>query len=1062
MLDSFLELTILDELRANTDLASIVVVFAAFSAGIGVIARAYNRRWFSWTITSFFLSLLLTPVGPLAIFIVAEMVRDPAEGDSSRRSRSNQRQERVENREEVSEGSEVAEEQRARTPNEEAPRKEELTEDLFSEIDPLRVPAYDELTGYLAEIPNWDSTLPRALKAFRNWFQENRIPFLGSSDDRVHIPPQLFFFKREDRAFVGRKWSLPGFPIDSVSELARQSYKFGRSAAVEERPQIFLLVFENRGASDERRLIFQVVHRGGESDLRLCNLIGESNGSVGLGESYSQEFAGSNLALDIAKSFWLGAGVDVGLRAPDLVTVEDELEEDRTENEKEETDAGPNTDVSFEVSTSYERSSASAKDLVSQSRSTWVPPGNTVTVGGRRVSGGMIYAGTKLQPVDGYQESDPTLLNPDLKVHSRKTDPEGQNLNYWPSYSSIPPASRGAYLDWLASGRRGEDYDIGYVFLFFYGLERRILFDAQHDERAKEEIPILIEELEKLKETYGGHSGSFRGYCDRLLAYTRCAFGFEESLTSPTYDTETERYRMSRPEKIALGQLVKAKEPIPAEWALAWVRSDPEVRLRTPGRRCQQEFDALFRRRYSEEFGEGITVEAGRNTLTVSYRPASGGIQEAFTERIEGAVDIDRIAIPPDLQEYASSIEEGLDDYSRWIGRRDDRTSLAALGQLPNELVQDRAGEDAREFVEQIEEWMASENRAVISSKQLLEYWPSKNEDYLTKTEAEALSGFLAGFDFGIEPDVRYTRNPSKRDHLTIFRLRGPDEVPEEPFRSARLLVHLAAAVAGADDEIAPGEEEHIERHLEETLDLGKSERDRLRAHLARLLEHTPSLRGVRRRAEDLSEDQRRRLATFLLTLAGADGYLDGEEITLLEKIYDILGLDENQVHQDLHGLSARDPGTPDEGPVTVIEADEKETYRVPDEDETHSSEKAQATSDEEGIDLDLDRVSEVQDETRDVAGVLDDVFSDDEEEEGSPSFSIDGLTEAHEEFLVDLGEKVEWTRAEFNELAEHHGLMPGFAIEQINERAFEVTDEPLLEGEDPIELNPHAFDALQ
>jgi len=945
------------------------------------------------------------------------------------------------------------------TSKRQTPGEEELREDLSSEIDPLRAPTYDELTDFLAEVPNRDAVLPRALKAFRNWFRENRISFLPSSDERVHIAPQLFYFKREDSTFVGRKWSLPGFPIDSVSGLARQSYEFGRTAAQKESPQIFLIVFEDRKAS-QRRLVFQVVHRSGESSLRLCDLVGRNNGTVGLGESYSQEFAGSNLALDIAKSFWLGAGVDAELRAPDLVTVEDEPEEDKTE--KEETDAGPNIDVSFEINTSYERSSASAKDLVSQSRSAWVPPGNAVTVGGRRVSGGMIYVGTKLQPVDGYQESDPTLLNPDLKVHSRKTDPKGQNLNYWPSYSSIPPASRGAYLDWLASGRRGEDYDIGYVFLFFYGLERRILFDARHDESAKEEIPILIEELEKLKDTYGGRSGSFRGYCDRLLAYTRCAFGLEESLTSPTYDRETERYRMSRPEKIALGQLVKGEEPIPAEWALAWVRSDPEVRLRTPGRRCREEFDALFRRRYGEEFGGGITVEAGRNTLTISYRPASGGIQEAFTERIEGAVDIDRITIPPDLQEYASNIEEELDDYSRWIGRRDDRTSLAALGQLPNELVQERAGEDAREFVEQIEEWMARENRAVISSKQLLEYWPSKNENYLTKTEAEALSGFLAGFDFGIEPDVRYTRNPSKRDHLTIFRLRGSDESPEEPFRSARLLVHLAAAVAGADDEIAPGEEEHIEQHLEEALDLGKSERDRLRAHLARLLEHTPSLRGVRRRAEDLSEDQQRRLATFLLTVAGADGYLDGEEITLLEKIYDILGLDENQVHQDLHGLSARDPGTPDEGPVTVVEADEKETYRVPDEDETHSSEKAPATSDEEGVNLDLDRVSQVQDETRDVAGVLDDVFSDDEEEEGSPSFSIDGLTEAHEEFLVDLGEKVEWTRAEFNELAEHHGLMPGFAIEQINDRAFEVTDEPLLEGEDPIELNPHAFDALQ
>lgn len=334
------------------------------------------------------------------------------------------------------------------TSKRQSPGEEELREDLSSEIDPLRAPTYDELTDFLAEVPNRDAVLPRALKAFRNWFRENRISFLPSSDERVHIAPQLFYFKREDSTFVGRKWSLPGFPIDSVSGLARQSYEFGRTAAQKESPQIFLIVFEDRKAS-QRRLVFQVVHRSGESSLRLCDLVGRNNGTVGLGESYSQEFAGSNLALDIAKSFWLGAGVDAGLRAPDLVTVENQPEKDRTEEKEEETDADSNVDVSFEISTSYERSTASTKELMSQSQSAWVPPGNTVTVGGRTVSSGMIYVGTELQPVDGYQESDPTLLNPNLEVHSRKTDPEGQNLNYWPSYSDITPASRGAYTNYL-------------------------------------------------------------------------------------------------------------------------------------------------------------------------------------------------------------------------------------------------------------------------------------------------------------------------------------------------------------------------------------------------------------------------------------------------------------------------------------------------------------------------------------------------------------------------------------------------------------------------------------
>ena len=924
-----------------------------------------------------------------------------------------------------------------------------------SKITPLRAPTFDELKENLATVPSSDDILAHSLKAFGRWFEEQDIAFLGSSDGRVHIAPQFFYFKQENAVLVGRKWAFADPTLDSASSLAQEAHDFGRRAAEEERPQVFLLVFEDRGPPRSRRMAFQVVARNGENTLRFRTIV-ERDGSAHLSESYALESDDDNVALDVAKSFWLGAGVDPGISAPDHVTVGRSPGKDKGEGEADEESSA---NVTFRVSTSYGRT-VSDEELLAQSRSAWTPAGSEIAVNGWTISGGMVYVGTELAPADGYQASDPALINPDLKVSRDRADRKGQHLDYWPSYSDIPPTSRCAFLDWLAMGRREEGYAIGYVFLFFYGLERRILFDAQHDSDAEAEIPTLIDELEALKATYGPTNRSFYGYCDRLLTYTRRAYGYEETVSSPTYQSSADSYRMSRGEKVALGRIIASRDPISAEWALAWVRSDPEVRLRTPGRRCREEFDTLFCRRYSDQFEDGLVVEASATTLTVSYRPASGGIRNTFAERIDDAVDIGRMSIPPELRDYASSIEDDLDDYSRWIGRRDERSSLAALGQLPSELTRDRAGEDARQFVEQIESWMDENGYAVIRSEELLARWPSKNEDYLTKTEAEALSGFLAGFDLGVEPDVRYTRNPSKRDYLTIFRLQGPDEPPGETFRSARLLLHLAAAVAGADEEIAPGEEEHIERHLERSLDLTVNEQARLRAHLACLLDHPPTLRGVRRRAEELSDDQRRRLATFLLTVAGADGHLASDEITVLEKIYDILGLGENQVHQDLHNLSARDPGSMDRGPVIVIEADDQKTYRVPDKDESRSKEE-QKPSTEEAFDLDLDRVAAVQDETRDVARVLDDVFSEEDEEE-IPSFSLDGLSEDHEALLAYLGTKSEWSRADFDKLAEKHGLMPGFAIEQINDRAFEVADEPVLEGEDPIELNPYALDALQ
>ena len=40
-------------------------------------------------------------------------------------------------------------------------------------------------------------------------------------------------------------------------------------------------------------------------------------------------------------------------------------------------------------------------------------------------------------------------------------------MGYWPSYSSISPEARAAYLGWLSTGKSDPQADIGYVFLYF-------------------------------------------------------------------------------------------------------------------------------------------------------------------------------------------------------------------------------------------------------------------------------------------------------------------------------------------------------------------------------------------------------------------------------------------------------------------------------------------------------------------------------------------------------------------------------------------------------------------
>lgn len=129
----------------------------------------------------------------------------------------------------------------------------------------------------------------------------------------------------------------------------------------------------------------------------------------------------------------------------------------------------------------------------------WIPLGVGVNVASLNIPGG-VYVGGRLDAVSGYGV-DPALIDPRLPVNLRRPDTFGRDMGYWPSYETITPESRAAYLNWLAAGRPAGAY-IGYVFLFFYGIERRVILDAPRSQDAAGEMPELLREVERLLGLY--------------------------------------------------------------------------------------------------------------------------------------------------------------------------------------------------------------------------------------------------------------------------------------------------------------------------------------------------------------------------------------------------------------------------------------------------------------------------------------------------------------------------------------------------------------------------------
>ncbi|HEV7506820.1 MAG TPA: TerB N-terminal domain-containing protein [Thermoanaerobaculia bacterium] len=688
-----------------------------------------------------------------------------------------------------------------------------------------------------------------------------------------------------------------------------------------------------------------------------------------------------------------------------------------------------------------------------------MPAGQSATVAGRQV-GGMIYVGSGLRPVSSYRgDVEPALLPPHHKVSWTQPDHDGRLMHYWPSYSSIDPASRAAYLLWLSSGRKDPAAYIGYVFLFFYGFERRVLIDAQTSDQAKAEISGLLSEVERLLEIYGGNR-SFHGYASSFLAIARLLHHpIDPATLLPPKIRNTWEIPLTL--KIALGAFAAEGKSVPVEWAYAWAACSPEIRLRTAAQRCPEEFEELFKIRYAEAFpGEGFKIRPNKTFIKAEYRPASPSFSGSVSLTLNTLPDVAGLTGPlRKLQEIVDRAVQDLDVYSRWVGRTGDGLSPAALSLLPPELARGRQSEEGKQFVTWIEERLAGGDVTVVEAADLAERWPCQTPSKLVRRDAEMLALFLAQQGYGLEPDVRFGGPPVGSGKAVVFRLvdgAGPEL--GAAYHAAAVLLQLAVAISAADGEISASEERHLLAYLERALHLSAASRTRLKAHLRWLMAAPPGLNGLKKKIEPLAEPQRREIGQFLVTVAGADGHVSAEELKLLTRIYPLLGLEAQSVYSDVHALASAEAPSAAE-PVTVRPAGPgAASFPIP------------TAPRPDGILLDPGKIRAKLAESEDVAGLLEGIFAAEEEpvrraqpkpaapEGPSP---VAGLDAIHSTLLRRLAAKAVWEWLEVERLAAEFGLLPDGALEVINEAAFERCGAPLLEGDETLEVDGQVLEEI-
>ena len=696
----------------------------------------------------------------------------------------------------------------------------------------------------------------------------------------------------------------------------------------------------------------------------------------------------------------------------------------------------------FRISYDYSEKTKSENKTLGR----WIRHGEIITISGYEIAGGFFYLGGQLKSLDGYS-TEASLIDDSLPVDEADIEFEDESLGYWPKYICLSSEARGAYLSWISSGRNKPKTPIGYVFIYFYGLERRVLVDTLKNSVTDTEFLELFEEVRRLRSIYGNNR-SFSGYSLRLLE-VMCLnrpelVSLDDSEVDIRHDSLLFKQRLA--ECVALGY------SIPAELALAWVKAYPEHTLRTPARRCTGEFSDLFKRYYTDKYKDGIIVKPNKTKLKLEYHPASSTMRNIEIKQPD-LPDPSVLKGPvKKLIAIAEACTDALNAYSRYLGKKGTSPNdVGAILLLPNELL----NSDNTPVIRQFQQWAElkiSEAHGLVSISEFWSHTGTPLPERINKKESELIVNLASKAGYGVAPDPRFHHTKPAPDGKWVLFHEGHGQFfePSRAFNDTGIILRLGAMVAAIDGYIDESEVALLHNLIDHDSKLSPIEKRSLHAYLHWCLHTTPSMNGIKARIGKLGVKEKNTVSHILISIALADGKVDSTEIKQLEKLYVALGLDKSHVASDIHNLSSKKiPGSSVRMPkIKAEQASSASTY---------------FTLDEEVLALH-------ESETNDVQNLLGAIFVDEEEQTPEQKNSVDtpittgkdALDTQHKVLFDQLSSKGEWPRADVQKVCEALNLMFDGAIEIINDWAYNQVDAPVIDDDDTIYVDQEIVEELK
>ncbi|MHB9071725.1 MAG: TerB N-terminal domain-containing protein [Sedimentisphaerales bacterium] len=692
------------------------------------------------------------------------------------------------------------------------------------------------------------------------------------------------------------------------------------------------------------------------------------------------------------------------------------------------------------------------KKLVKKPEPYFLGKGSKIEIAGHILEDPLIYV------VDSktYEDFDASLLclRREIGVPYETTQ---RTLPYWPCLSNTDSTQVANYIKWLATGKKDTDIELGYVFIYFYGLERRALLDQK-------DILDVGYEVIRLLGIYG-KSGSFRQYATGLLIHL-ILLGIlipKNKLINAIIDYQ-EGHLSEAFQIMLLGYLAKDNKPLPVNWALRLAKQDERVIKSVVLNRAYEEFQKLFTIRYNEKYANKLIPQKREQNLRIDYHAASptllsgAGFESTIPSADWPSIIGWKKQFAPVVELFNECIEE-LKAFSRKASMLSEDKSIAFIT-LPSDLQQELGHPQQKEWDLLLANYADDTSVLTVPIEKIAGLRKIAAKPKLTLVQSAMIAQYVESFGSSIEPDPRYTKRPFQwNDHCAILNLPDKPYLPEgQNYSLVSLIMPLALEVAVASGMFEDKERLIIIEFFQERFLLTRNDRIRLEASIIVHLTNGISLLRIKDKIQSIfEENQRKSIGKFLVMIAGAVAEVCSEEIEALERTFKFLGLRIELVKEYIKELGY---AAPELSRLLVKGIKEPQGEVIP----------SKVTV------LDIDKIRKIHDDSIEASKLLIqamDISATEElnknlitnqkeksELQDNSIHNLVALISNHiKPFFEEVITKKEWLNYEINTLARKHNVTVSAALEEINTWSDEHLGDFLIEEGDNIVINIELLD---